>query len=303
MANSLLPPERLGFIGLGNMGNPMARRLADAGYRLAVADANPAAVERFAARNPCERPANLKELGGGCRVVITMLPDGNAVREVFLGDNRVVAGLKPGSVLIDMTSASPVGTRELGAQLAARGIPLVDAPVSGGVMKAAEGTISIMAGGEAAVIERVRPILDVMGKVFLTGAPGSGHAMKSLNNYLSAATLAAAAEAILTGEQFGLDPRVMVDILNASTGRSNSTEHKYPTFILPRTFDSGFALGLMAKDLRLALELAKSTGAPHALLEDCVDIWARAEAQLGFKADNTEVVKYLESLVEERGGG
>lgn len=298
MPVSFSPPERIGFIGLGNMGFPMARRLAQAGYRLAVADRNTDAVKQFAAAVQCEQPAGLKALGGMCRVVITMLPEGNAVREVLMGGQGVAAGLQPDSVLIDMTSASPVGTRQLGAELAKRGIPLIDAPVSGGVQKAAEGTISIMAGGEAGVIVRVRPILDVLGKVFLTGACGSGHAMKSLNNYLSAATLAASAEAIIAGAEFGLDPKLMVDILNVSTGRSNSTEHKYPTFILPGTFDSGFAIGLMAKDLRLALELAKSTGAPHTLLEECTEIWARAEKQLGFRADNTEVVKYLESLVD-----
>lgn len=303
MASSFAPPERIGFIGLGNMGAPMARRLGAAGYRLAVADANPDAVKRFAADTACEQPADLQALGAACRVVITMLPEGNAVRQVLMDARGVVSGLKGDSVLVDMTSASPVGTRELGAELRKRGIPLVDAPVSGGVKKAAEGAISIMAGGDEAVVARVRPILDVMGKVFLTGAPGSGHAMKSLNNYLSAATLAVSAEAIIAGARFGLDPKTMVDILNASTGRSNSTEHKYPTFILPRTFDSGFAIGLMAKDLRLAVELAQSTGSPSTLLEECSDIWNKAEASLGFKADNTEVVKYFEQLAEKGGHG
>lgn len=300
MANSFSPPQSIGFIGLGNMGAPMARRLADAGYRLAVADNNREAVSRFAAANACGQPKDLKSLGATCRVVITMLPDGNAVRQVLMGREGIAAGLQPGSVLIDMSSASPVGTRQLGAELARRGIPLIDAPVSGGVKKAVEGTLSIMAGGETDVVARCRPILDVMGRVFLTGAPGSGHAMKSLNNYLSAATLAASAEAVIAGTLFGLDAKTMVDILNASTGRSNSTEHKYPAFILPRTFDSGFAIGLMAKDLRLALELAQSTGAPCTLLREVAQMWGSAEQKLGFRADNTEVVKYLESLVEGR---
>ena len=301
MVNKFTPPERIGFVGLGNMGVPMARRLAEAGYQLAVADANADAVTRFAAVVQCEQPSDLKTLGSLCRVVITMLPEGNAVRQVLMGEAGVTAGLKPDSVLIDMTSASPVGTRQLVSELTQKNIPLVDAPVSGGVKKAAEGTLSIMAGGEVEVIERVRGILDVMGKVFLTGAPGSGHAMKSLNNYLSAGTLALSAEAVIAGTQFGLDPKVMIDILNASTGRSNSTEHKYPNFILPRTFDSGFAIGLMAKDLRLALELAQSTGSPSMLLKDMTEIWNKAEQELGFRADNTEVVKYLESLVEDKG--
>ena len=295
-AAAFAPPERVGFIGLGNMGAPMARRLATAGYKLVVADAVPAALERFAAATPCERAADLASLGKTCRVVITMLPDGKIVREVLLGANGVVPNLAAGSVVIDMSSASPVGTRELAVDLAKVGIPLVDAPVSGGVKKAADGSLAIMVGGEAGPVARCRPLLEVMGKVFLTGASGSGHAMKSLNNFLSAANLAVAAEAIIAGQRFGLDPATMIAILNASTGRNSGTDSKFPNNVLPRTFNSGFALGLMAKDLRLAVEVAHSSHAPAALLEKCAHIWAEAEKQLGGKADNTEVVKYLESL-------
>ena len=185
----------------------------------------------------------------------------------------------------------------MAADLAKRGIPLVDAPVSGGVKKAADGTLAIMVGGEPEPVARVTAILEVMGKVFTTGASGSGHAMKSLNNFLSAANLAIAAEAVIAGQRFGLDPANMIAILNASTGRNTGTDSKYPNNVLPRTFNSGFALGLMAKDLRLALEVARSTGAPAGLLEMTAQMWANAEQQLGGKADNTEVVKYLESLV------
>jgi 3-hydroxyisobutyrate dehydrogenase len=290
------PPERVGFVGLGNMGAPMALRLVNAGYRLMVADASPAAVERFAASVACERADSLQSLGASCRVVITMLPDGKIVREVLLGANGLAPSLAPASVIIDMSSASPVGTRELAAELAKRGTPLVDAPVSGGVKKAADGTLAIMVGGEAEPVARVRPVLEPMGKVFPTGASGSGHAMKALNNFLSAANLAVAAEAVIAGQRFGLDPANMIAILNASTGRNTGTDSKFPNNVLPRTFNSGFALGLMAKDLRLALEVAHSTDAPAGLLEACAHIWAEAERQLGGKADNTEVVKYLESL-------
>jgi 3-hydroxyisobutyrate dehydrogenase len=295
----IVPPERIGFIGLGNMGAPMARRLAGAGYRLVIADAAPAAVERLRSEVACEAPATLRELGASCRVVITMLPDGHIVRKVLMGEGGVVAGLtaagKPGAILIDMTSASPVGTRALVAELAARGLTLLDAPVSGGVGRAVEGKLSIMAGGDAAVVARCRPILDQMGQVFLTGAPGSGHAMKALNNFLSAINLAAAGEAMLAGERFGLDPATMIQIFNASTGRNTGTDHKYPKFILPGTYNSGFAIGLMAKDLRLALELARDSGVPAELLQTCVNMWSQAEVQLGGRADNTEVVRYIES--------
>ena len=292
------------------MGAPMARRLAAAGYRLSVADAVPAAVERFRAQVTCDAPATLQDLGATCRIVITMLPDGHVVRKVLMGDAGVVAGLtataspRPESdaILIDMTSASPVGTRALGAELAGKGITLLDAPVSGGVSRAVEGKLSIMVGGDAAVVARCRPILENMGQVFLTGAPGSGHAMKALNNFLSAINLAAAGEAMLAGERFGLSPATMIEIFNASTGRNTGTDNKYPKFVLPGTYNSGFAIGLMAKDLRLALELARDTGIRADLLQTTVNLWAQAEAQLGGRADNTEIIKYLQSRTGESNG-
>ncbi len=305
---SIRPPDRIGFIGLGNMGAPMARRLAAAGYRLVVADAAPAVVDRFRGQVQCEAPATLQELGATCRTIITMLPDGHVVRKVLMGEAGVVAGLtapanpQPApAIVIDMSSASPVGTRALGAELAKLGITLLDAPVSGGVGRAVEGKLSIMVGGDAAAVPRCRPIFEHMGQVFLTGAPGSGHAMKALNNFLSAINLAAAGEAMLAGERFGLEPAAMIEIFNASTGRNTGTDHKYPKFILPGTYNSGFALGLMAKDLRLALELARATGGGADLLQTTVNLWSQAEAQLGGKADNTEVIKYLQSRVAARG--
>jgi len=277
----------------------MARRLVAAGYELVVTDALPAAVERFAAKSACEHTASLQSLAARCGVVITMLPDGDAVRQVLLGPNGVVPHLAAGSVIVDMSSSSPIGTRQLAADLAKRGFPLVDAPVSGGVKKAADGTLAIMVGGDTEPVVRVKSLLEVMGKVFLAGPSGTGHAMKSLNNFLSAANLAVAAEAVIAGQRFGLDPTTMISILNASTGRNTGTDSKFPNNVLPRTFDSGFALGLMAKDLRLALAVARSSGAPAALLEATAQMWAAAERHLGGKADNTEVVKYLESLAPD----
>jgi 3-hydroxyisobutyrate dehydrogenase len=299
MPTLLSPPERIGFVGLGQMGAPMARNLARAGFGLAVADTDVGAVKRLAADVACDVPGTLRSLGAACRAVITMLPDGKAVRTVLLGDggDALATGLAPGSILIDMSSSSPVGTRELGRALAERGVALVDAPVSGGVKKAIDGSLSIMAGGDAATIECVRPVLAAMGRqIFLTGPLGSGHAMKALNNYVSAAGLAAAAEAVLAGSRFGLDPATMVAILNASTGKNNSTENKFPQFVLPRRFVSGFSIGLMVKDLRTALDVAHATGTPAPLGEACVETWARAEQLLGGQADHTAVVQYWERL-------
>ena len=295
MQDEFVPPERIGFVGLGNMGAPMARHLAAAGFHLVAADSNPAALERFCGTVPCERAGSLVDLGRSCRLVITMLPDGQAVRQVLLGTDGVAAGLAPGSVALDMSSAEPVGTRALAAQLADASIALVDAPVSGGVKRAVAGTLAIMAGGEAAAIARCRLVLAPLGQVFCAGASGSGHAVKALNNYLSAVALAATAEAMMAGECFGIDPRLMLEILNHSTGRNTATEQKYPAFVLPRTFDSGFALGLMAKDLRIALGLAEAVGTPKALLSECAALWARAERRMGGNADNTDIVRYLEA--------
>lgn len=292
------PPASIGFIGLGNMGYPMAKRLCEAGYHLTVADLNQEQVQKFCQENNAKAAADLKQLGQVCRVVITMLPDGKAVRKVLLGDgNAVVSGLQADSILIDMSSSSPVDTRVLAAELKAKGLALVDAPVSGGVVKAVSGGLAIMAGGDSDVIAAVQPVLGPMGKVFLTGGSGSGHAMKAINNFLSATTLAITSEAVIAGEKFGLDPKTMVDIINASTGRSNSSEHKFPTFVLPRKFNSGFYLGLMAKDLRFAKALVDSVQTPNIFIDAVSKLYDDAEQKLGPQADNIDIHRYLESLV------
>jgi 3-hydroxyisobutyrate dehydrogenase len=296
MPEPFLPPQRIGFIGLGNMGAPMAMHVAHAGYPLVVADVSAAAIERFREQVACEVPVSLAQLGQSASLVITMLPDGHAVSRVLLEADGVAAGLAPASVVIDMSSSRPTGTRELAATLARDGITLIDAPVSGGVRKAVEGGLAIMAGGDRGSIERCLPVLSAMGKVFLTGTSGTGHAMKALNNYLSAVALAATAEAVLAGERFGIDPQVMIEILNSSTGRNTATEQKYPAHVLPRTFRSGFALSLMSKDLSIALELAREVGTPSELLAECTDLYAQALERLGTGADNTDLVRYLESL-------
>jgi 3-hydroxyisobutyrate dehydrogenase len=293
---------RIGFVGLGNMGAPMVENLLKAGFDLAVADADPGRLAGFAARAALH--GSLAELGRASELVITMLPDGKIVRKVLCGgpgsNDGVLAGLAAGSLVIDMSSSAPVGTRELGAELAARGVALVDAPVSGGVKRAVDGTLAIMVGGEAADIERCRPLLAAMGRdIFLTGPLGSGHAMKALNNYVSAAGLAAAAEAVLVGQRFGLDPAVMTDIFNASTGRNNATENKLKQFVLSRRYSAGFSLGLMAKDLRTALATAEATATPAPLAAACIALWNAAEAKLGGAADHTEIARYLEILIEE----
>ena len=298
---SIVPPARIGFVGLGQMGHPMASKLSGAGYGIAAHDANPGTLRRACESTGAEAPGSLKAAAERCEAVITMLPDGNAVRAVVFGSGGtgdcLVAGLSRGSVLIDMSSSSPLGTRELGARLAERGVAMLDAPVSGGVRKARDATLSIMVGGDAHSIARCRPILESMGRqIFLTGPLGSGHAMKAINNYVSAAGLVAAAEGVLAAQRFGLDPGNVVDILNASTGMNNSTLNKFHQFILSRAFDSGFSLDLMVKDLKTALEVARSTGSPAPLAEACLEAWTEAQAALGSGPDHTAVVQHWEKL-------
>jgi 3-hydroxyisobutyrate dehydrogenase len=298
--NSFLPPTAIGFVGLGNMGYPMAKRLAAAGYVLTVFDLASDVVTQFCQETEATAAESLEALGQSSSVVITMLPEGKAVRKVLLGGgDNVVAGLKAGAVLLDMSSCSPVNTRLLSSELVKKGFPMIDAPVSGGKYKAVDGQLAIMAGGDKGLVESCSPIFEVMGKQFYTGGPASGHAMKAMNNFLSAGSLALASEAVITGSKFGLDPEVMVDIINASTGRSNSTEDKFPKFILPRTFNSGFYLGLMAKDLRFAVELAVSENTPNSFINLLSSTYDKAEEAQGFDADNTELFKYLESQAEE----
>ena len=279
----------------------MLRHLSGAGYRILAHDLDPKALRRACETSGAEAPGSLRAIAEGCEAVITMLPDGNAVRAVALGregtGDALLAGLSRGDILIDMSSSSPVGTRELGAGLAERGVDMIDAPVSGGVRKADDATLAIMVGGEAHAIARCRPVLEAMGKqIFLTGPLGSGHAMKALNNYVSAAGFVAAIEAVLAAGRFGLDPGKVVDVLNASTGMNNSTLNKFHRFILSRTFDSGFSLDLMVKDLKTALEVARSTGSPAPLAEACFGAWSEAQAALGPGLDHTAVVRYWENL-------
>lgn len=297
----LLPPARVAFIGLGKMGQPMAARLVAAGFRVAGHDSSAAQRARFGELHGSAAVAgSAAEAAAGAGAVVTMLPDGKAVGDVLLGGDGAVRAIAPGSVVIDMSSSSPIDTRATSAALAGLGIDMVDAPVSGGVKRAVDGSLAIMVGGAPAAVERCLPLLGAIGaSVFATGPIGSGHAMKALNNYVSAAGLVAAAEAVLIGRRFGLDPALMVDVLNAATGRNNSTENKMKQHVLSGTFASGFALHLMAKDLATAALLAADAGVRTPLPALLDRLWRDARAELGDGADHTEIFRYL----EDRAGG
>ena len=297
---ALVPPATVAFIGLGKMGAPMAAHLVKAGYRVRVFDVAEASRTRFAESNTgATACASAAEAVKGAQAVILMLPDGKVVGKVLFGagNDGAARAIERGAVVIDMSSSSPIDTQATGATLAKTGLDMIDAPVSGGVKRAVEGTLAIMAGGPAAVVERCLPLLRAMGSsIFKTGPLGSGHAMKALNNYVSAAGLVAAAEALLVGQRFGLDPALMVDVLNSSTGKNNSTEVKFKQHILSGSFGSGFALALMAKDLGTAADLAHHLGVATPLSDACESLWREARAKLGEAADHTEIFRYLQGL-------
>jgi 3-hydroxyisobutyrate dehydrogenase len=288
----------IGFVGIGNMGAPMVRCLAKAGHRVAVydLDASRAAALAHASEHVTQAPS-LRAIGQAASIVITMLPDSAIVRRAVVGPgDALVDGLARGATLIDMSSSYAPDTVSLGKDLAERGIALVDAPVSGGVGKAVAGTLAIMTGGAADEIDRVTPALSAMGTVHRTGKLGSGHALKALNNYVSAAGLIATCEALLIGRRFGLDPATAIDVINASTGRNNTTENKAARYLIPERYDSGFALGLMKKDVGMAAALAGGLGIDARELAFVSRYLEEAQAHLGVDADHTAVMAYVKGL-------
>jgi 3-hydroxyisobutyrate dehydrogenase len=287
--------KRIGFIGLGNMGTPMAANLVRAGYEVTAYDIAANRAASFAQAHGGRAAGSLAALGNGSDLVITMLPSGHEVRRALLeADGGARArSLRPGSFVIDMSSSDPVGTRTLGTELAARGIVLVDAPVSGGVPRAKDGTLAIMIGGEASALTAVKPVLSRMGgKLFEVGGLGCGHAMKALNNFLAGTSFAAASEAMRVGKQFGLDPAVMIDVINVSTGRSFPTDLVMKQHVLSGTFATGFALGLLAKDVKIAADLATQLGADAPIGRMICDLWGNARDQLGPAVDHSRAAAY-----------
>jgi len=281
------------------MGTPMAARLVEAGYQVRAFDVADSARARFAqACGSAVICSSALEAVETADAVITMLPNGKVVHEVLLGGGEAVRGMAPGTIVIEMSSSSPVDTQATAATLEKRRVDLIDAPVSGGVKRAVDGSLAILVGGTPALIERCTPVLKAMGaSIFPTGPLGSGHAMKALNNYVSAAGLVAASEALLIGRRYGLDPALMVDAFNSSTAKNNSTENKLKQYILSQTFGSGFAMSLMAKDLKTAADLAGHLGVQAPFADACVRLWQEASAKLGDAADHTEIFRYLEDHV------
>lgn len=285
--------QTAGFVGLGAMGVPMARCIIGGGQALLGYDVSEGAREHARSQGIVVAD-DLARIGRDCSIVVAMLPNARIVRDAALGDGGFALAMTPGDLVVDMSSSYPSATRELGRELAERGIKLVDGPVSGGVPRAVKGALAIMAGGEEADVARAEPLLSHMGKIHRVGALGNGHAMKALNNYVSAAGLVAACEALIVGEKFGLAPETIVDVLNVSTGRNNSTENKLKQFVLNRAFDAGFAFSLMQKDVRAAADLSKELGLDEPLLGELIGLLDEASETLPPGADHTRVFEWLE---------
>ncbi len=286
---------RIGFIGIGKMGLPMARRLIDRGYALTVFDIRKEAVEPLVSRGArfANSPA---DVASEVETVLVSLPSPDVVREVALGQN----GLANGSamkVYVDLSTTGPKVAEQVAKGFREKGVLALDAPVSGGVPGAENGSLTIMVSGPSSVFEQVRPILEILGKNFfyIGEKHGSAQMMKLVNNLLSATTMAASSEAFVLGVKAGLDPEVMLKVINSSTGRSRATEDKFPKFILQRTFDYGFKTELMFKDLKLCLEGAEDLGVPMWVGNAVRHLWGYVVSQGGGPRDFTTIIQYIES--------
>ena len=288
----------IGFIGLGVMGAPMAMHLAGAGHRLALHDADAAVARALAqtlggATQVVDSPA---ALAARCDIVVTMLPNGQVVQQVVMGEQGLLQGLKPGALLLDTSSAEPWLTQATAVALAARGVSMVDAPVSGAQWGAQEANLVFMVGGDAADVARVRPLLDLMGRaVFHVGALGAGHAMKCINNLITAMTFSATMEGLVIGKRYGLDPAAMVDVLDESTGGSWITKNHIRQRVLSRSFDDPFKLELMLKDISIALELGRETQLPLPLSGLGQQLWRAAALAAGPGGSVSELARWVEA--------
>ena len=279
--------KTIAFIGLGMMGRPMTDNLAKAGFSIQSFDLNGKGSA-----------SSIRKAAAGAEALITMLPDGSAVRDAVL---EALPFLPPGAVVIDMSSSDPAGTRKLGSILDKRKISMLDAPVSGAVVGARNASLAIMVGGDAAALQRIKPILEAMGnQIFHVGPLGAGHAVKALNNYLGAAGTLAGFEVLLVARAFDLDPKPMLEAINASTGRNSTTERKIPRDILTGTFASGFKLALMAKDVGIAAELARGLSLRVPFMDTTLKAWRAAQKALPAGADHVEIYKYQEKLSKRR---
>jgi len=290
---------KIAFVGLGLMGVPMAKNLLKAGYQIAGFDLNQEVAVKFSGEKGFQFVSSPEQAIQDANLTILMLPDSAIIDALLWGSNGsegIATQLRKNSYLIDMSSSSPISSKENNQKLEKLGIQFIDAPVSGGVKKAIDGSLAIIVGGKKEYFAEVHPLLECMGKSIVhVGDAGAAHAVKALNNYVSAAGLIAASEALNAAKRFGLDPHVVNQVFNASTGRNNTTENKVENFMLNDAFNSGFSLALMRKDVQIALNFIENMNCYANLAKQCVLTAKEADEKLGKGADHTAMFDYVRS--------
>jgi 3-hydroxyisobutyrate dehydrogenase-like beta-hydroxyacid dehydrogenase len=285
--------QTIGFVGVGRMGGPMVRRLLNAGFDLSIYDKSEDAIAPLVALG-ATRADSPAAVASAAEIVLASLPTPPIVQAVTLGPNGIGQGSKI-KIFIDVSTTGSTVAARVAEGLAAKGITAVDAPVSGGIAGAEKGTLAVMVSGPEAVYPTVKPVLEVIGKLFFVGTrPGQGQTMKLLNNLLSGTAMAISSEAVVMGVKAGLDPQQIMDVINAGSGRNSATQDKIPRCVIPRTFDFGFAISLLNKDIRLCLEEAEALGVPMIVGTAVRQLLAVTIATEGVNADLTEVVKTVE---------
>jgi 3-hydroxyisobutyrate dehydrogenase-like beta-hydroxyacid dehydrogenase len=292
----------IGFIGLGKMGFPMARRLIEAGHRLVVFDTRKEAVEGLVALG-AEAASSPKHVADRTETVMASLPSLEASLDVATGAGGVIEG-KRVKRFVDLSTVGSQMAARIHDLLKGRNIVQIDSPVSGGVGGAEKGTLAVMVSGPRAEFEAIKPALEVIGKVFFIGEkPGSGQTMKLANNFLSATAMVATSEAVVMGVKSGLDPEIMIDVINAGSGLNTASRDKFPRSVLPRSFDFGFATGLMVKDVRLCLEEMRSLGLSMEVAEAVARLWEVVIRDQGAESDFTAAIKPIEQAAGVVVGG
>jgi len=291
---------RIGFIGVGVMGGPMARNLHDDGHDVAVSDVSEEALARAAAwgARRCESPA---AAASDAAVVFLSLPGPDEVRAVVEGDGGVLDAVESSAIVVDTTTTLPGATEEIAAAFEARGVDFLGAPVSGGPVGAREGTLSIMVGGPESAFARCEPLFETVAErpFYVGDDPAHGHAIKLLNNAVSFAGFVATCEAAVVGRRFGVDLETMIDVMNASSGRNSATDHKFPDYVLPGSFDMGSPIRTMEKDVKLATEFGENQDVPMAVGQHVSALIQYASAYCGERADYTEVYRFFEAMMDE----
>jgi 3-hydroxyisobutyrate dehydrogenase-like beta-hydroxyacid dehydrogenase len=283
----------IGFIGLGKMGFPMARRLIEARHQLVVFDARKEVVDKLVALG-AQRAASPKEVADRVETVMASLPSLQASLEVATGKDGVIEGSRV-KRFVDLSTVGSHMAVRIHDLLKKRDIVQIDCPVSGGVSGAEKGTLAVMVSGPKAHAEAIKPALEMIGRVFFIGEkPGSAQTMKVANNFLSATAVVATSEAVVMGVKSGLDPNVMIEVINAGSGMNTASRDKFPRAILPRSFDYGFATGMMLKDVRLCLEEMKSLGLSMEVAEAVGRLWEVVIRDMGAESDFTNAIKPIE---------